>query len=194
VAEQQTQKTAITAEDWSRGAQDAPVTLLEYGDFECPFCGAAYPLLQRLLADFPDTLRLVYRHFPITTVHPHAKMAAQAAEAAGAQHKFWEMHDQLFEHQHHLEPAELRNYAAAIGLDLQRFDDDMAAHKYAPPVREDFQCGVRDGANGTPTLFLNGVRYDGPPTYESLALAVGDARKTNTKPAIRSDARFHAET
>jgi len=167
-----TQKSPITAEDWSLGLAHAPVTMLEYGDFECPYCAMTRPVLEGLVADFPGTFRLIFRHFPITTIHPHALMAAEAAEAAGAQRKFWEMHDMIFTRQSHLEYENLHSYAAAIGLDLSQFNREMRAHVYKDEVRNDFRLGVLDGVNGTPTVFINRVRYDGPRDRESILAAV----------------------
>jgi protein-disulfide isomerase len=165
------QKTQITEDDWILGRLDAPVTVLEYGDFECPYCALARPELESLVAGYPETVRLVYRHFPITSVHPHAMAAAEAAEAAGAQGKFWQMHDTLFTHQDRLGYSYLRQYAQEIGLDVARFDQEMRAHVYQDEVRLDFRRGVRDGVNGTPTIIINRLRYDGP-RERSAMLAV----------------------
>ena len=166
------QRTKITADEWRLGGIDAPVTLLEYGDFECPHCGAARPVLERLVRDDPRAFQLIYRHFPVTTVHPHAMAAAEAAEAAGAQGKFWEMHDLIFTYQDRLEPVDLRRYAGAIGLDPARFDLEMASHAHQATVREDVRRGIQDGVNGTPTIFIHRVRYDGPRERESILAAV----------------------
>jgi protein-disulfide isomerase len=136
--------------DHIRGPKKAPVTLLEYGDFECPYCGQAYPVVEAVRQHMGKDLRFVYRHFPLVNAHPHAEAAAEAAEAAGAQHKFWEMHDMLFEHQDALEDRDL----------------------LGPRVREDFMSGVRSGVNGTPSFFINGLRYDGPRDVESMVAAV----------------------
>ena len=162
------QKTQIMPDDWIRGDVEAPVTILEYGDFECPYCGMAYPVLEALIVDYPDMNRLVFRNFPITTAHPHAALAAEAAETAGAQGKFWEMHDMLFTNQDRLEPGDLRDYAQEIGLHMARFDQEMRSHAHQDEVRRDFRRGIQDGVNGTPTIFLNGLRYDGPRDYRSL--------------------------
>jgi len=164
----------VGSRDHIQGPSYAPVTLVEYGDFECPHCGKAYPMIKELQKHFGSWLRFVYRHFPISTVHPHAKNAAEASEAAGVQGKFWKMHDQLFEHQDALDDKSLRKYAMALDLNIDRFDQEMNSHTYASRVREDFLSGVRSGANGTPTFFINGVRYDGPLEYGSLFRAVED--------------------
>ena len=158
--------------DHIQGAAEAPATLLEYGDYECPFCGAAYPILKEVQSRLGDRLRFVFRNFPITTSHPHAELAAEAAEAADAQRKFWEMHDLLYESQQHLEAADLHRYAEQLGLDVGRFDNELARHVHAERVREDFMSGVRSGVNGTPTFYLNGVRHDGDYELETLLAAL----------------------
>ena len=158
--------------DHIQGRADAPVTLVEYGDYECPYCGAAYPIVKEVQARLGDTLRFVFRNFPITTSHPHAEQAAEAAEAAAAQRKFWEMHDLLYENQRRLGDPDLRSYAEELGLDVGRFDAELAGHVHAPRVREDFMSGVRSGVNGTPTFFVNGVRHDGPWDAETLTEAL----------------------
>jgi protein-disulfide isomerase len=142
--------------------------LLEYGDYQCPFCGAAYPIVKEVQAQLGDRLRFVFRNFPITTSHPRAEQAAEAAEAAGAQGKFWEMHDTLYENQERLGDEDLHGYAEQLGLDVGRFDADLAGHVHAARVREDFMSGVRSGVNGTPTFYVNGIRYDGGYDLESL--------------------------
>jgi protein-disulfide isomerase len=166
--------TPVTEErDHIQGPPDAPVTLLEYGDYECPYCGAAYPIIKDVQARMGDRLRFVFRNFPITTSHAHAQQAAEAAEAAGAQGRFWEMHDLLYENQKRLGDDDLRAYAQRIGLDLERFDKELAEHVHAPRVREDFMSGVRSGVNGTPTFFINGARYDDAYDVETLLAALG---------------------
>lgn len=166
------QTTPVTAEDWSLGLLHAPITLLEYGDFECPYCAMARPVLEDLVVEYPDTIRLIFRHFPLTTVHPHAFMAAEAAEAAGAQGEFWTMHDALFTHQQQLEYEHLRWYAEQSGLDVARFDQEMRSHLYAGEVNQDVRRGIQDGVNGTPTIFINGQRYDGPRDRASILTAI----------------------
>jgi protein-disulfide isomerase len=166
------QQTQIMPDDWILGDAEAPVTMLEYGDFECPYCAMARPVLEALVVDYPDTIRLVYRHFPITNIHPHAALAAEAAEAAGAQGRFWDMHDLLFANQDRLEFEDLRAYAREIGLQRTRFDQEMIAHVYQNEVRQDFRRGIQDGVNGTPSIFINGLRYDGPRDYGSILAAI----------------------
>jgi formate-nitrite transporter family protein len=157
--------------DHVTGLDDAPVTLVEYGDFECPYCGMAYPIVRSIQRQLGNRLRFVYRHFPLKERHPHAQHAAEAAESAAAQGKFWEMHAALFEHQDALEDEALRSYALEIGLDGERVERDLESGTYARRVRDDFRSGVRSGVNGTPTFFVNGERYDGPWMHEAKFLS-----------------------
>lgn len=161
--------------DHIRGPIDAPVTVVEYGDFECPHCGQAHFILNELAEVVGDSMRLVFRHFPLKTVHPHAEMAAEAAEAADAQRLFWEMHDVLFENQHALDERHLASYAAALGMDLKRFVSDLSERRFQPRVREDFLRGVQSGVNGTPTFFINDIRHDGGDDLASLLAAIQEA-------------------
>ena len=162
----------VNQDDHIRGPESAPVTLVEYGDFECPSCGEAYPIVQKLLRRMDGQVRFVFRNFPLTQMHPHAGDAAEAAEAAAAQGKFWQMHNMLFEHQDALTRRDLQDYAEQLGLDTQRFDREMSRRTYANDVKEDFLSGVESGVNGTPTFFINGRRYDGPYDLESLQEAI----------------------
>ncbi|MGZ4317299.1 MAG: DsbA family protein [Gaiellaceae bacterium] len=157
------------------GPSTAPLTLVEYGDYECPFCGAAHPVVHEVQRIFGDELRFAYRHFPLSQIHPHAVAAAEAAEAAAAQGRFWEMHDLLFTHQDRLGPAGLLAHAQALGLDLSRFARELADHVYTPTVRAHFLSGVKSGVNGTPTFFINDVRHDGGYDLESLVHALRTA-------------------
>jgi protein-disulfide isomerase len=165
--------------DHTQGPADAPATLVQYGDYECPYCGEAYPIVKEVQRRMGDRLRFVFRNFPISTSHPHAEHAAEAAEAAGAQGRFWEMHDLLYERQQHLADRDLHDDASELGLDVDRFDKELAAHDYAERVHEDFMSGVRSGVNGTPTFYVNGVRHDD--SYEmdvlldALERAAGEA-------------------
>jgi protein-disulfide isomerase len=168
-------KPPVGANDHVQGPAKAPVTLLEYGDYECPYCGEAYPIVKALQERLGDQMRLVFRNFPLGEAHPHAEHAAEAAEAAAVQGKFWEMHDLLYENQDALEDEDLVRYAKALGLDLPRFVKEMAAHAYAVRVRDDFRSGVRSGVNGTPTFFVNGARHDGPFDLRSLLAAIKEA-------------------
>ena len=154
--------------DHVQGPADAAVTLLEYGDYECPYCGAAYPIIKEVQARLGESLRFVFRNFPISTSHPHAEQAAEAAEAAAAQGKFWEMHDLLYENQARLRDDDLHGYAEQLELDAERFDRELADNVHAQRVHEDFMSGVRSGVNGTPTFYVNGARHDGPYDLETL--------------------------
>ena len=161
--------------DHVRGPKAAPVTVVEYGDFECPFCGRAEPAIRELLAGFGD-VRYVWRHLPLTDVHPHAQLAAEAAEAAAAQGAFWEMHDMLLRHQDALRPADLVGYAAALGLNVERFARDLRKHVYTSRVAEDVDTADLGGVSGTPTFFVNGQRHQGAYDIDSLSQAVRTAR------------------
>jgi protein-disulfide isomerase len=158
--------------DHVQGPADAPVTLVEYGDYQCPYCGAAYPIIKEVQARMGDRLRFVFRNFPITTSHPRAEAAAEAAEAAAAQGEFWPMHDVIFEDQRRLRDRDFRDDAERLGLDLERFDRELAEHVYADRVRDDFMTGVRSGVNGTPTFFINGARHDDSYDVETLLAAL----------------------
>ena len=160
------------ARDHIRGSLTAPVTLVEYGDYQCPYCGAAHGIINAVLARAGDGVGFVFRHFPLTTVHPYAQQAAEAAEAAGAQGSFWAMHDVLFENQQRLAEPYLMAYAEGLGLDVALFRQQLDEHVHAPKVREDFMSGVRSGVNGTPTFFINGVRYDRSWDFASLVTAL----------------------
>ena len=163
------------ARDHIRGPVDAPVTLIKYGDYQCPYCALAHTVVDAIQARAGKELCFVYRHFPMTTVHPHAEPAAEAAEAAGAQGKFWLMHDLLFENQERLAMPYLLAYAESLGLDSEQFSRDAAARAYATKIREDFMSGIRSGVNGTPTFFINGVRHDGAWDAPTLWAAIQDA-------------------
>ena len=154
--------------DHIQGLEDARVTLVEYGDYECPYCGAAYPIVKDIQERMGGRLRFTFRNFPISTSHPHAEHAAEAAEAAAAQGKFWEMHDYLYENQRHLGDDDLHSYARAFDLDLDLFDKELTEHVHADRVHDDFMSGVRSGVNGTPTFYINGVRHDD--SYETEVL------------------------
>ena len=147
--------------DHISGSADGSIQLLEYGDYECPFCADAQPTVKEIQRRLGDDLTFAFRHFPLTNIHPHAEHAAESAEAAGAQGNFWGMHDLLFENQRALEDEDLAAYAAELGLDEMRLIREVASSVYASRIREDFKSGVRGGVNGTPTFFINGERYDG---------------------------------
>jgi protein-disulfide isomerase len=164
----------VSAKDHCRGPADAPVTLVEYGDFECPYCGAAYPILKKLEHLAGDMVRVVFRNFPLTSLHAHAQQAAEAAESAGEQGKYWEMHDLIFERQHFLARADLEAYAGRTGVEMDRFREDLDTRRWASKVRDHFRSGVVSGVNGTPTFFVNGVRHDGGYQLEELMRVVTD--------------------
>jgi protein-disulfide isomerase len=181
----------VSPDDHAQGRADAPVTLVEYGDYECPHCGHAHPVVKALQRLFGAQLRFVFRNFPLKEAHPHAQHAAEAAEAAGAQGRFWEMHDVMFEHQNALLDRHLREYARGIGLDAERFNDELVSHLHATRVRRDFAGGVRSGVNGTPTFFINGRRHDGAADLASLKEAVEHAMSpTETAPSRRHQSRM----
>jgi protein-disulfide isomerase len=165
-------RVPVTEEDHAEGLPSAPVTLVEYGDYECPHCGRAYPIVKEVQRQLGTQLRFVFRNFPLRESHAHAQHAAEAAEAAGAQGRFWEMHDMLFERQRALDDAHLVQYARALDLDERAFTEALTSHAFAAHVRRDFIGGVRSGVNGTPTFFINGVRYDDSWDVATLVSAV----------------------
>jgi protein-disulfide isomerase len=162
----------VSARDHISGPLDAPMQLLEYGDYECPFCGMAHPVVQEVKRLLSHRLCFAYRHFPIVSAHPHALRAAEAAESAGAQGQFWAMHMRLFDHQDELDDEMLVYHAVQIGLDRERFIEDLDSHRFIPRIREDLSSGARSGVNGTPTFFVNGLRYEGVPAVQSLVEAL----------------------
>ena len=154
--------------DHIQGQPTASLTLVEYGDFQCPYCGEAYPIVKAVQQEIGPELRLVFRNFPLAQIHSHAELAAEAAEAAAAQGKYWEMHDMLFENQKALRPNDLVDYAKSLDLDVEKFEQDLEQRLFAQKVRDDFMSGVRSGVNGTPTFFVNGQRYNASWDYASL--------------------------
>jgi protein-disulfide isomerase len=169
----------IGQDDHADGPANAPVTLVEYGDYECPHCGTAYPIVKAVQKRLQGRLRFVFRNMPLSQAHPHAELAAEAAEAAAAQGRFWEMHDALFEHQDDLTPTHILELARGLRLDLARFENDLSARRFRDHVKRDFMGGVRSGVNGTPTFFINGERYDG--SWDEAALT--HALQKNAGPA-----------
>jgi protein-disulfide isomerase len=157
--------------DHQRGPDDAAITVVEYGDFECPHCGEAEPVVRTLLADFGD-VRYIWRHLPLTGVHPHAELAAAAAEAAARQGAFWEMHDVLLSHQSNLEEEDLTRYASDLGLDVERFLDDLHHNAGAAQIAEDIDSAELSGVSGTPTFFVNGRRHHGAYDIATLSAVV----------------------
>jgi protein-disulfide isomerase len=164
----------VCARDHTLGADAAPVTIVQYGDYETPACGQAHLLLKTVLDSFGDNLRIVFRHFAFNAQPRQAPRAAEAGEAAAAQHKFWEMHELLFQNQGRLSDRHLRLYATHVGLDMAWFNRDMAVQTYAVRVREDFLSGVRSGVNESPAFFINGWRYKGPMNVVSLGSVIKD--------------------
>jgi Na+/H+ antiporter NhaA len=165
--------------DHVRGPEKSPVTVVEYGDFECPYCGEAEPVIRELLADYGD-VHYVWRHLPLTDVHPHAQLAAEGAEAAARQGRFWEMHDLLLEHQGALTARDLRGYAAELGLNVDKFSDDLRHHKGANKIASDVDSADLSGVSGTPTFFINGMRHHGAYDIANLSAAVRAARARAT--------------
>ena len=166
-------ENVVSEQDHSAGAQDAPVTLLEYGNFECIYCGRVYPTIKEVRKVLGDNFRFVFRHFPIVRTHPHSLRAAEAAEAASAQGKFWEMHDQLFTHQQALEDHDLLRYARRIGLDLERFKRDMSENTFVKQIETDYNRSLFvEHVTGTPTFYINEERYTGATDVEGLLAAI----------------------
>ncbi len=158
--------------DHIQGPDDAAVTLVEYGDYECPYCGEAYSIVKRIQREMGQNLRFVFRNFPLTEVHPHALAAAQGAEAAALQGQFWKMHDLLYENQDTLENSDLIDFARRLRLDMDKFREDFSSDEVENKIQEDVSGGLRSGVNGTPTFFINGVRHDGSYEYEDLLAAL----------------------
>jgi protein-disulfide isomerase len=171
--------TPVSTADHLVGPREAPVTVVEYGDFECPNCKQAAPALKLLLTHFEGRVRFAYRHFPLEGVHPHALQAAEAAECAAAQGAFWEMHDLLFDNQLRLQPQDLVGYAEQLGLDLARFDREMREHAWLSRIRAHIDDGERSGVRSTPGVFVNGriqdVSFGLQSLFEATAAALRDA-------------------
>jgi protein-disulfide isomerase len=167
-----TLKVPVTQHDHVRGPANAPMTLVEYGDYECPHCGLAHPIVNAVQKHFGKKLRFVFRHFPLSQVHPNAEPAAESAEFAGAHDRFWEMHDGIYENQEQLGLPLFFALAEALGLSEAALRDALVTGVYAPKVRADFLGGVRSGVNGTPSFFINGRRHDGSYAFGDLAAAV----------------------
>ena len=165
-------KPEVTADDHVRGPDDAPVTILEYGDYECPYCRGAFRDVHRLLDEYPDEVRFVFRNFPITQLHPHAQQAAEAAEAAAAQGKFWPMYELLLQPYSHLDTDSLVSYAEVTGLSIPQFRRDLTDHVFAARIERDIAEGLRNGVNATPKFYVDGERIDGKVPLEGLTDAV----------------------
>ncbi len=185
-----TLKTPITPRDHRRGDPKALVTLVEYGDYQCPHCAAAHPVVRELLRSFDEDLALVYRHFPLAEVHPLAATAAEAAEFAGAHGAFWDMHEALFANQPVLSLSAIFGIAEALGLSQADLHRALSAETCTNKVLEDFMGGVRSGVNGTPCFFINGLRHDGAHGFSELAAAITAALPAAPRPR-RTDKPHH---
>jgi protein-disulfide isomerase len=166
---------AVSKSDHAQGPEDAPVTLVEYGDYQCPFCADMHPMIKSIAKIMGTQLRFVFRHMPLLEMHPYAQHAAEAAEAAAAQGKFWEMHDAIFLQQAELGSDLLRQLALRLKLDIERFSAELEARRYRPRVKRDFMGAMRSGVAGTPTFFVNGTRYEGALDQASLMSVIGRA-------------------
>jgi protein-disulfide isomerase len=167
-----TLKIPVTQRDHIRGPADAPITLVEYGDYECPHCGLAHPIVNAVQEHFARRLRFVFRHFPLNQIHPNAEAAAESAEFAGARGRFWEMHDGIYDNQDRLGLPLLLALAVRLGLSEPELRNALASGEYEPKVRADFLGGVRSGVNGTPAFFINGERHDGTYEFDDLVAAI----------------------
>ena len=167
--------------DHIQGPIDAPVSIVEYGDYECPYTGMAYPIVKEIRRRLGDNICFVFRNFPLNEIHPHAQHAAEAAEAAAAQDKFWHMHDYLFEHQEVLDDRHLLEYARIVGLDVERVKREISEHTYVPIINKSLKNGIKSGVEGTPTFFLNGVRYEDSWDLESLLETIRSTIKKDNK-------------
>jgi len=171
----------VTKNDHFQGPFDAPVTLVEYGDYECPHCGRAYPIVKEVQKKMGARLRFVFRNFPLTNAHPNAELAAESAEAAGSQGKFWEMHDLLYENQETLGGELVQSLAKDLNLNLKKFVDDIETRKFKEHVKKDFMGGVKSGVNGTPGFFIKDVRYDDSWDPDTLSSILEAAAQNQSK-------------
>ncbi len=169
----------VSERDHSQGPTTAAVTLVQYGDYECPYTRHSTAIVRAIQQQLGDQLRFVFRNFPLTEIHPHALHAALAAEAAAAQGKFWQMHDYIFHHQHTLEDADLEQFAEAVGLEMQQYARALAEHRSLARIEEDVESGQRSGVQGTPTFFINGVLYRGSWKQDALLDALQAASRTS---------------
>jgi protein-disulfide isomerase len=170
-------KVPVGPEDHVQGDKNARLTLVEYGDFECPHCGMAYPIVKQIQEEFGDELRFVYRHFPLTQIHRMAEPAAEATESAAAQGRFWEMHDAILENNDALDPDTLVSTAEELGLDGEAVESAMEEQKYTERIQRDVDSGMESGVHGTPTFFINGHRHQGSFAYEDLVEAISARRR-----------------
>jgi len=167
-----TLKDPVTADDHIQGDESANATLVEYGDYECPYCGLFHHVRKRLQTHFGKQLRFVFRNFPLSEVHPHAELAAVTAEFAADHKHFWEMHDLIYENQQSLSNSFLLGLAETLGLSMSELEKAIENETYVSKIRKDFMSGVKSGVNGTPTLFINGQRYNGPFEFRDLVAAI----------------------
>ena len=179
----------INTGDHMQGSSDAPLTLVQYGDYQCPYCGEAFPIVQHLQKEMGGDLRFIFRNFPLTEIHRHALAAACAAEAAALQDRFWEMHDVLYENQDKLRDRDLIALAQTLKLNIERFKSDLASPGVITKIQEDFSGGIRSGVNGTPTFFINGLRHDGSYEYEDLLAALQEQLEPQSGSGLRPHAK-----
>ncbi len=179
----------VNAGDHMQGSNDAPVTFVEYGDYQCPYCGEAFPIVKHLQKEMGEDLRFIFRNFPLTEIHERALAAACAAEAAALQDRFWEMHDLLFENQHKLRDQDLIALARKLELNIDKFMSDLASQEVTTRIQEDFSGDIRSGVNGTPTFFINGLRHDGSYEYEDLLAALQEQLEPQPESRGRSRAK-----
>lgn len=168
----------ISKRDHIQGSMKAPFNLVEYGDYECPYCGKAYSIVKEVQADLGDKLCFVFRNFPLIEMHPHSESAAEAAEAAGGQGQFWEMHDMLYENQSALEDEDLASYAQNLDLDVEQFVEDLDEGTYQPRVQEDIEGGIRSDVTGTPMFFVNGCLHRGDFDFDTLIRALEESKES----------------
>jgi protein-disulfide isomerase len=167
-----TLKVPVNENDHIQGNSDAPITLLEYGDYECGYCGMAYPIIKRVQKHFADQLRFVFRNFPLTEMHPNAEIAAETAEFAGAHEKFWEMHDLIYENQQLLSGTHLLKLAQTLKLSVSDLEQALRDETFAAKIRADFLSGVKSGVNGTPSFYINNIRHNGSFEFDELVMAI----------------------
>ena len=173
-------KNAVSERDQKEGNESAILTLVEYGDYQCPHCGAAFPVIKKLQSHFKNDLLFVFRNFPLAEMHPFAMSAAVVAEACGLQNKFWPVHDVIFKYQHQLSTQQLLKWAEEAGVDLNKLEKDMRSDIVTSKVESDFEGGIRSGVNGTPSFFINEQRYDGDYSFEHMKNALDNILQTKT--------------
>ena len=172
-----TLKAPVTEKDHIQGNKDAPVTLIEYGDYQCPVCAQAFPIVEEVKKHFGDNLRFVFRHFPLTEMHPFAEPAAETAEFAGEHEKFWEMHDLIYENQYNLNIELLFALTESLNLSPAKLKETLTHQTFNHKIQRDFIGGIKSGVNGTPTLYINDARYSGPVEFQNLVSAIDERIK-----------------